>query len=398
MKFAQRMGQLGTETAFEVLARAKALEAQGKEIIHLEIGEPDFTTPAYIIEAARKALADGYTHYTPAPGIPELRAAIAQDATARRGIAFAPEDVVVTPGGKPVMFFSILALCEEGDEVIYPNPGFPIYESMIQFVGARAVPAQIEESRGFSLDVDKLCDAVNERTRLIILNSPHNPTGGVLSRGDLEQIAATVLKYPDLMVLSDEIYSRMLYGGEHVSIATLPGMRERTIVLDGFSKIYAMTGWRLGYGLFPREMVPAITRLMTNSNSCTATFTQMAGVVALTGSQQPSEEMVAEFHKRRDVIVAGLNDIPGVTCATPGGAFYAFPNITGTGLSSRELADALLNEAGVAVLAGTAFGAFGEGYIRLSYANSIEQIERALGQIKGWLAARQAQTSGISHA
>ena len=398
MKFAQRMGQLGTETAFEVLARAKALEAQGKEIIHLEIGEPDFTTPAYIIEAARKALADGYTHYTPAPGIPELRVAIAQDATERRGIAFAPEDVVVTPGGKPVMFFSILALCEEGDEVIYPNPGFPIYESMIQFVGARAVPAQIEESRGFSLDVDKLCDAVNERTRLIILNSPHNPTGGVLSRGDLEQIAATVLKYPDLMVLSDEIYSRMLYGGEHVSIATLPGMRERTIVLDGFSKIYAMTGWRLGYGLFPREMVPAITRLMTNSNSCTATFTQMAGVVALTGSQQPSEEMVAEFHKRRDVIVAGLNDIPGVTCATPGGAFYAFPNITGTGLHSRELADALLNEAGVAVLAGTAFGAFGEGYIRLSYANSIEQIDRALAQIKGWLAACQAQASGVSHA
>ncbi len=398
MKFAQRMGQLGTETAFEVLARAKALEAQGKEIIHLEIGEPDFTTPAYIIEAARKALADGYTHYTPAPGIPELRTAIAQDATARRGIAFAPDDVVVTPGGKPVMFFSILALCEEGDEVIYPNPGFPIYESMIQFVGARAVPAQIDEARGFSLDVDKLCDAVNERTRLIILNSPHNPTGGVLSRGDLEQIAATVLKYPDLMVLSDEIYSRMLYGGEHVSIAALPGMRERTIVLDGFSKIYAMTGWRLGYGLFPREMVPAITRLMTNSNSCTATFTQMAGVVALTGSQQPSEEMVAEFHKRRDVIVAGLNDIPGMNCATPGGAFYAFPNITGTGLHSRELADALLNEAGVAVLAGTAFGAFGEGYIRLSYANSIEQIERALGQIKGWLAARQAQTSGVSHA
>ncbi|HEY1389615.1 MAG TPA: pyridoxal phosphate-dependent aminotransferase [Ktedonobacterales bacterium] len=398
MKFAQRMGQLGTETAFEVLARAKALEAQGKEIIHLEIGEPDFTTPAYIIEAARKALADGYTHYTPAPGISELRAAIAQDASERRGIAFTPDDVVVTPGGKPVMFFSILALCEEGDEVLYPNPGFPIYESMIQFVGARAVPAQIEEARGFSLDVDKLCDAVNERTRLIILNSPHNPTGGVLSRGDLEQIAATVLKYPDLMVLSDEIYSRMLYGGEHVSIATLPGMRERTIVLDGFSKIYAMTGWRLGYGLFPREMVPAITRLMTNSNSCTATFTQMAGVVALTGSQQPSEEMVEEFHERRNVIVAGLNDIPGVTCATPGGAFYAFPNITGTGLHSRELADALLNEAGVAVLAGTAFGAFGEGYIRLSYANSIEQIERALAQIKGWLAERQAQTSGISRA
>lgn len=398
MKFAHRMAELGTETAFEVLARAKALEAQGKEIIHLEIGEPDFTTPAYIIEAARKALAEGYTHYTPAPGIPELRAAIASDATTRRGVSFAPEDVVVTPGGKPIMFFSILALCEEGDEVIYPNPGFPIYESMIQFVGAHPVAAQIEERRGFSLDVDKLCASVNERTRLIVLNSPHNPTGGVLSRNDLEQIAATVLKYPDLMVLSDEIYSRMLYGGEHISIASLPGMRERTIVLDGFSKIYAMTGWRLGYGLFPREMVPAITRLMTNSNSCTATFTQMAGVAALTESQKPSEDMVAEFHRRRDVIVAGLNDIPGVTCATPGGAFYAFPNITGTGLTSRELADMLLNEAGVAVLAGTAFGAFGEGYIRLSYANSIEQIELALARIKGWLAARETQASGVSPA
>ncbi len=396
MKFAQRMEELGTETAFEVLARAKALEAQGRQIVHLEIGEPDFTTPAYIIEAARKALSEGYTHYTPAPGIPELRAAIANDATERRGIAFAPDDVVVTPGGKPVMFFSILALCEAGDEVIYPNPGFPIYESMIQFVGARPVPAQIEEQRGFSLDVDKLCAAVNERTRMIILNSPHNPTGGILSRADLEQIAATVLKYPNLTVLSDEIYSRMLYGGEHISIASLPGMRERTIVLDGFSKIYAMTGWRLGYGLFPREMVPGITRLMANSNSCTATFTQMAGVTALTESQQPSADMVAEFHKRRDVIVAGLNDIPGVTCATPGGAFYAFPNITGTGLASRELADQLLSEAGVAVLAGTAFGAFGEGYIRLSYANSIEQIELALARIKGWLATHQAQASSVT--
>jgi aspartate aminotransferase len=398
MKFAQRMAELGTETAFEVLARAKALEAQGRQIVHLEIGEPDFTTPAYIVEAARKALADGYTHYTPAPGIPELREAIAHDATQRRGVEFAAEDVVVTPGGKPIMFFSILALCDKGDEVIYPNPGFPIYESMIQFVGATPVPAQIEEARGFSLDIDKLCDAVNERTRLIIINSPHNPTGGILSRSDLEQIAATVLKYPDLVVLSDEIYSRMLYGGEHVSIATLPGMRERTIVLDGFSKIYAMTGWRLGYGLFPREMVPGITRLMSNSNSCTATFTQMAGVVALTGSQQPSEDMVAEFHKRRDVIVAGLNDIPGLTCATPGGAFYAFPNITGTGLRSREMADLLLSEAGVAVLAGTAFGAFGEGYIRLSYANSIEQIELALSRVKGWLASRQRSASGIAHA
>jgi len=396
MKFAHRMEELGTETAFEVLARAKALEAQGKPIIHLEIGEPDFTTPAYIIEAARKALSEGYTHYTPAPGIAELREAVANDATQRRGISFSPDDVVITPGGKPIMFFSILALCEQGDEVIYPNPGFPIYESMIQFVGARPVPAQIEEARGFSLDVEKLCANVNEHTRLIILNSPHNPTGGILSRSDLEQIAETVLKFPNLMVLSDEIYSRMLYDGEHFSIAAIPGMRERTIVLDGFSKIYAMTGWRLGYGLFPHEMAPGITRLMTNSNSCTATFTQMAGVTALTGSQKPSEDMVAEFRKRRDVIVAGLNEIPGLTCATPGGAFYAFPNITGTGLHSRELADLLLSEAGVAVLAGTAFGAFGEGYIRLSYANSIEQIELALSQIKNWLATRPASTSGAA--
>jgi aspartate/methionine/tyrosine aminotransferase len=382
------MGRLGTETAFEVLARARALEAQGRTVVHLEIGEPDFPTPEHIIEAGCAALRGGYTHYTPAPGIPELRAAIAADATARRGIAFAPDDVVVTPGGKPIMFFSILALVEAGDEVIYPNPGFPIYESMIEFAGATPVPIQIEERRGFSLDVERLCDAIGPRTRMVILNSPHNPTGGVLTRADLDAIAAAVQRQPDLIILADEIYSRMLYEGEHVSIASLPGMRERTIVLDGFSKIYAMTGWRLGYGLFPHALAPAITRLMTNSNSCTAAFTQMAGVAALTGPQEPSAAMVQEFRTRRDLIVQGLNGIPGVMCRMPQGAFYAFPNITATGLTSRAAADLLLTEAGVAALAGTAFGAFGEGYLRLSYANSIEQIEEALRRMSATLAER----------
>ncbi|HEX6818292.1 MAG TPA: pyridoxal phosphate-dependent aminotransferase [Ktedonobacterales bacterium] len=386
MKFATRMGRLGTETAFEVLARARALEAQGRNIVHLEIGEPDFATPVPIVEAGCAALREGYTHYTPAPGIPELREAIAADATKRRGIQFAPDEVVVTPGGKPIMFYTILALVEEGDEVIYPNPGFPIYESMIDFAGGHPVPIQIEEQRGFSLDVDRLIESIGPRTRLVILNSPHNPTGGVIPRADLERIAAAVQKHPDLMVLSDEIYSRMLYEGEHTSIASLPGMRERTVVLDGFSKIYAMTGWRLGYGLFPREMIPGITKLMTNSNSCTAAFTQRAGVAALTGSQEPSEQMVREFRTRRDLIVQGLNEIPGVTCRMPLGAFYAFPNITGTGLSSRDVADILLNDAGVAVLSGTSFGAFGEGYIRMSYANSVEQIEEALRRMQATLA------------
>ena len=387
MKFAERMSRLGTETAFEVLARAKALEAEGRQVVHLEIGEPDFETPKPIVDAACRALRAGYTHYTPAPGIPELREAIARDATKRRGVDFSADDVVVTPGGKPIMFFSIMALLDAGDEVIYPNPGFPIYESMIQFVGGKAVPIPLEESRGFSLDVDRLCNLVGERTRMIILNSPHNPTGGVLAASDLEAIAAVVREHPNLVVLSDEIYSRMLYDGEHTSIASLPGMREHTIVLDGFSKIYAMTGWRLGYGLFPRELAPAIARLMTNSNSCTCASTQMAGVAALTGSQRASEAMVAEFHKRRDIIVAGLNALPGISCLTPRGAFYVFPNITGTGMASRELADLLLYEAGVATLAGTAFGAYGEGYLRLSYANSIQNIELALERMKATLAA-----------
>jgi aspartate aminotransferase len=389
MRFAERMSRLGTETAFEVLARAKALEAEGREIIHLEIGEPDFDTPAYITDAACTALHEGYTHYTPAPGMMVLREAIARDASMRRGVTFTPDEVVVTPGGKPVMFFSIMALVDEGDEVLYPNPGFPIYESMINFVGGKPIPVPLDEQRDFALDVERLISAIGPRTRMVIFNSPHNPTGGVLPREQIEAIAAAVRPYPDLIVLADEIYSRMIYEGEHVSIASLPGMRERTIVLDGFSKIYAMTGWRLGYGLFPRELAPAIARLMTNSNSCTAAFTQIAGVTALTGSQAPSEKMVAEFRRRRDVVVAGLNEIPGINCRQPHGAFYVFPNITGTGMSSREIADLLLYEAGVATLAGTSFGGFGEGYIRLSYANSIANLEKALECIKSTLATRR---------
>ncbi len=389
MKFAQRMSRLGTETAFEVLARARALEAQGREVIHLEIGEPDFDTPEHIIEAGCNALRHGATHYTPSAGIPELREAIARDASARRGVSYDADDVVVTPGGKPVMFFTMLALVDEGDEVIYPNPGFPIYESMIDFAGGTAVPIQLEEARDFSLDVEKLCALVNERTRLIILNSPHNPTGGILTRAELEAIAETVRRFPDLYILSDEIYSRMIYEGEHASIAALPGMRERTIVLDGFSKIYAMTGWRLGYGLFPAELAPAVARLMTNSNSCTNAATQLAGVAALTGPQGEAEAMVAEFKRRRDLIVRGLNTIPGITCKMPHGAFYVFPNITGLDMTSREVADLLLYGGGVATLAGTAFGRFGEGYIRLSYANSTENIEKALEHIHSTLATRE---------
>jgi aspartate/methionine/tyrosine aminotransferase len=382
------MSQLGTETAFEVLARAKALEAQGRAIVHLEIGEPDFPTPANIVEAGCRALRDGATHYTPAPGIAELREAIAEDASRRRGIQYDAENVVVTPGGKPIMFFSILALVDEGDEVVYPNPGFPIYESMVEFVGGRAIPAHFDEARDFAMDIERLCASIGPKTRLVILNSPHNPTGGALARGDLERIAEAVLRFPNIMVLADEIYSRMLYEGEHVSIASLPGMRERTIILDGFSKIYAMTGWRLGYGLFPRELVAPITRLMVNSNSCTAAFTQWAGIEALTGPQAASEAMVTEFHQRRDRIVAGLNEIPGLSCRKPHGAFYVFPNISGTAMHSREMADLLLNEAGVAALAGTAFGAYGEGYIRLSYANSLEQIDLALERMALTLGAR----------
>ena len=382
MKLAERMSRLGTETAFEVLARARALEAKGREIVHLEIGEPDFDTPANVIDAAATALRSGYTHYSPSPGIPELRAAIARYAGRARGLTFGPDQVVVTPGGKPIMFFVLLALAEPGDEIIYPNPGFPIYESMINFSGATAVPIPLREERRFRLDVDELASKITPRTRLVIVNSPQNPTGGVLERGDLQRIAELAVRH-DFVVLADEIYSEIIYEGEHVSLATFPGMAERTIILDGFSKTYAMTGWRLGYGILPPDLVPPITRLVTNSVSCTATFIQRAGIAALEGPQDDVRRMVEEFRRRRDVIVDGLNAIPRLRCAMPAGAFYVFPYVGEVGMDCRAFADYLLNEAGVATLAGTSFGACGEGYLRLSYANSVENLRKALERIDG---------------
>jgi aspartate/methionine/tyrosine aminotransferase len=381
MNLAERMSHIGTETAFEAAARARALEATGRSVIHLEIGEPDFDTPASIREAAKRALDRGATHYTPTVGIPELRAAIATDATARKGFAVTPEHVVVVPGGKPVMFFAILALINEGDEVIYPDPGFPIYESMANYVGGRAVPCPIRQENGFRLDPDELASLVTPRTKLVILNSPANPTGGVSTRDDLERIARVAVDH-DLTVLADEIYGRTLYEGEHVSIASLPGMVERTILLDGFSKTYAMTGWRLGYAIVPDALVTPFSRLIVNSVSCTNAATQWAGVEALTGPQDAVDAMVAEFKVRRDLIVDGLNAIPGVTCLRPAGAFYVFPDITATGLTGAELADRLLNEGGVSALAGTAFGRVGRNHLRFSYATSRENIAEAMRRMR----------------
>jgi aspartate aminotransferase len=378
LKIAQGMNRLGTETAFEVLVRARALEAQGKSVIHLEIGEPDFTTPSNIIEAGVAALRAGNTHYGPSAGLPALRKEIAKQASAFRGIDVSPDNIVVTTGAKPIMYYTIMALGEPGDEIIYPNPGFPIYESMINYTGAKAVPSPLRESKNFRLDVDELAGLVNDRTTLIILNSPQNPTGGVLERSDIEAIAAIVRRHPQVVVLADEVYSQMLYDHEHVSLASLPGMAERTIILDGFSKTYAMTGWRLGYGIFPPELVPHITRMVTNSVSCAPPFIQLAAIEALTGPQDEVYKMMAEFRRRRDVIVNGLNQIPGIRCAMPNGAFYAFPNVEGSGLGCREFADKLLYEGGVAALSGTAFGQYGEGYIRFSYANSVENLRKAL--------------------
>ena len=384
MRLSQRMARLGTETAFEVLVRARALEAKGRSIVHLEIGEPDFDTPAHISEAAAAALKGGATHYGPAAGLPELRAAIAEDSTRRRGIRATPEMVVVTPGGKPIMFFAILALVDEGDEVLYPNPGFPIYESMIRYIGGVPVPVRLLEEKGFELDVDQLCDRVSGKTRLIILNYPHNPTGGTIPESGLRAIAAAASKF-GVPVLSDEIYGRILYSGQHTSIAAMPGMEPLAMVLDGFSKTYAMTGWRLGYGIMPAPMAQVIAKLQTNATSCTATFSQLAAVEALRGDQSSVDRMTAEFKRRRDVIVDGLRAIPGFKCVRPKGAFYVFPNITGTGFSARALADRLLDEAGVACLSGTAFGEFGEGHLRFSYATSMENIEEALKRIRGLL-------------
>ncbi len=389
LKLASAMGRLGTETAFEVLAKAKALEAQGRSVIHLEIGEPDFDTPAHIVEAAKRALDEGYTHYGPAAGLPELREAIATEISASRGVSVQPDQVVVTPGGKPVMFYAILALCEAGDEVIYQNPGFPIYESMINFVGAKAVPLPLLEDKGFAFSLDDLKSRITPRTKMLVINSPANPTGGIIPKEDLAAIAELALTH-NFWVLSDEIYCRLQYEGAPASIIVEPGMADRTIILDGFSKTYAMTGWRMGYGVVPPNLAPSIVKLMVNSNSCTASFTQRAGVAAITGPQDAVDAMRAEFQRRRDAIVAALNAIPGVRCELPKGAFYAFPNISGTGLSEREMADRLLQEAGVATLAGTAFGEYGAGYLRLSYANSMENLmeaTRRIGQFVETLAA-----------
>jgi aspartate/methionine/tyrosine aminotransferase len=383
LQLSRRTSRLGTETAFEVLNKARALERQGKSIIHLEIGEPDFDTPSNVIEAAVDALHQGWTHYGPSAGLPELRQAIADYVGRTRGVKVSPEEVVVVPGGKPIIFFTVLALIDEGDEVIYPNPGFPIYESMINYVGGHAVPIQLREDRDFSLDVQELAALITDRTRLIILNSPQNPTGGVMPRRDIEQVAE-VIGDRNIMVLSDEIYSRLLFEGEHFSIMSVPGMQERTILLDGFSKTYAMTGWRMGYGVMRPDLAAHITRLMTNSNSCTASFTQIAGIEAVRGDQSSVDNMCAEFKRRRDVFVAGLNKIKGFSCRLPKGAFYTFPNITKTGWKSKPLADALLEQAGVAGLSGTSFGAFGEGYLRFSVANSLENLQQALERIDQW--------------
>jgi aspartate aminotransferase len=380
--FAKRMETLGTETAFEVLAKAKAIEKQGKEVVHLEIGEPDFDTPRNIKDAAAKALNAGYTHYTPSAGMPELRQAIAEYISKTRNLDVSPDEVVVTPGAKPIMFFSILALVNPGDEVLYPNPGFPIYESLINFVDAKPVPIPLKEENDFSLDPEYVKGKITKKTKMIIINSPENPTGGVLGREDLRVIADCVSGRDDVFVLADEIYSRIIYEGKSESITQFPGMKDKTILLDGFSKTYAMTGWRLGYGVMRKDLALKCGQLMTNSNSCTCAFTQLAGVEALKGPQTEPERMVAEFRKRREVIVSGLNSIKGITCKKPHGAFYVFPNITGTGMDCRKLGDHLLYNAGVAVLPGTSFGKYGEGYLRLSFANSVENIKKALDRIE----------------
>ena len=384
LQLARRMSRLGTETAFEVLNKARALESQGRSIIHLEIGEPDFDTPSNVVEAGVDAMRKGWTHYGPAAGLPDLRQALAEYVSRTRGVKVTSEEVVVVPGGKPIIFFTILSLIDEEDEVIYPNPGFPIYESMIHYVGGRAVPIQLREERDFSLDVNELASLITDRTKLIILNSPQNPTGGIMERRDVEQIAK-IIGDRNIMILSDEIYSRLLFdGGQHFSIMSVPGMQERTILLDGFSKTYAMTGWRMGYGVMRPDLAAHMTRLMTNSNSCTASFTQVAGIEAIRGDQSSVDHMRDEFQRRRDVFVAGLNNIQGFSCRIPKGAFYVFPNITKTGRKSKPLADALLEQAGVAALSGTAFGAFGEGYLRFSVANSLENLQQALERLDQW--------------
>jgi aspartate/methionine/tyrosine aminotransferase len=394
MRLAERMSRIGSESAFEVLARARALERQGKNIIHLEIGEPDFPTPKHVIEAGQRALDEGWTKYGPTPGFPEFREAIAHYISQTRGVRADAESVCVVPGGKPIMYFTMMALLESGDEVIYPDPSFPIYESVIRFLGAKPVPVPLLESRGFSFDLEVLRDRLSDKTKLLILNSPANPTGGVMSREDVKRIAELV-RDRDLIVLSDEIYSRIWYETEPTSITRFGDMLEKTVILDGFSKTYSMTGWRLGYGVMPHWLADAVNLLTVNSNSCTASFTQRAGIAALEGPQDCVTAMVTEFRRRRDVMVRGLNEIPGIRCSLPAGAFYAFPNVTGTGMSSKALADLLLNEAGVACLCGTAFGQHGDGYLRFSYANSMANILEAIERIRR-VADRWADAKVIS--
>ena len=384
LHLAKRMSRLGTETAFEVLVRAKALERQGRDIVHLEIGEPDFDTPSNIINAAVDALQHGWTHYGPSAGLPDLRETIASYVSDTRRVKATADEVVVVPGGKPIIFYTILALCEPGDEVIYPNPGFPIYESMINFVGATPVPIQLREDLEFRLDVNELKSLISNKTKLIILNSPQNPTGGVLGQKDVKDIADAIGDR-DIMVLSDEIYSRLLFEGDHHSIMSLPDWKERTILLDGFSKTYAMTGWRMGYGVMRADLAQHISRLMTNSNSCTASFSQRAGIEAIKGDQSSVDKMNKEFMRRRDAFHERINQIKGFSCLKPKGAFYMFPNIQKTGWPSKKLADALLDEAGVAALSGTAFGAFGEGFLRFSIANSMENLNKALDRVDAWV-------------
>jgi aspartate aminotransferase len=395
MRIASRMATIGTETAFEAAARARALEAEGRSIIHLEIGEPDFDTPANIRAVAARALEEGWTHYGPAFGLPQLREAIAADVTARKGFAASPDRVVVTPGAKPIMFYALLALAEPGDEVIYPDPGFPIYESMTRFVGATPVPLPIRQEHEFRADLDELESLISPSTRLLIINSPANPTGGVFRRQDVERVAELALRH-DLVVLADEIYGRIVHDGEHVSIASLDGMADRTIVLDGFSKTYAMTGWRLGYAVVPEPLLSAYSRLIINSVSCTSAFSQIAAVEALTGPQDSVEAMVHEFRTRRDLVVEGLNAIAGISCLTPAGAFYVFPDVSRTGLSGAEMADHLLKEAGVCVLSGTAFGQAGIDHIRVSYANSQANLREALSRIESFVRTLPGVSAGAA--
>ena len=387
MRLASRMALLGTETAFEALARAKALEAQGRDIVFLGIGEPDYDTPLHIVEAAKDALDAGHTHYVPSPGVPEAREAVAADVGRRLGCEIHASRVVITPGGKPIMFFSILALAQEGDEVVYPNPGFPIYESMIRFAGATPVPMRLREELGYNPDPDELASLVTPRTRLIIVNSPNNPCGSVMPAETLRRVAELAVE-SGAAVLSDEIYKDFHYDGAHLSITSFPDLWERTILLDGLSKSYAMTGWRIGYGVLPEPLVEPVSRLITNSVSCTAAFGQVAAMTALRAPQDSVREMVAEFAERRAVLVDGLNRLPGVSCPMPGGAFYAFPNIAGTGMTSAEFERAALDEAGVSLLAGTSFGAYGEGCARISFANSQANIREALARLHRWLASR----------